>query len=135
MRPRVTIEDIKKSKVANINKHLFEDPAPKEKKKSKYGNDKTIVDGIKFDSKREANRYKELILLRKAGVIGLLRLQVRYELNDGGAFSFVYVADFVYTEIKTGKEIVEDAKGAHTVVYKKKKKLMKKIYGIIIKET
>ena len=36
---------------------------------SKYNSKKTVVDGQTFDSKKEANRYQELVLLEKAGVI------------------------------------------------------------------
>ncbi|WP_416330384.1 DUF1064 domain-containing protein, partial [[Clostridium] innocuum] len=54
---------------------------PTEKpKKSKYGAVKTEVDGIMFDSKREASRYQELRLLEQAGEITNLRLQVPFEL-------------------------------------------------------
>lgn len=133
MRRPFSIDDLKKSKVAGINQHLLEEK--KEKKKSKYGNKKTEVDGIKFDSIREAKRYKVLKLLQKVGKIAFLRLQVEYELNEGGTHSLVYIADFVYVETETGKEIVEDAKGMRTAVYRKKCRLMKKIYGITIKET
>jgi hypothetical protein len=104
-------------------------------KKSKFGNKKTTVGEISFDSEREAKRYKELLLLLKAGEIGLLELQVPFELNTGGTHSLKYVADFVYVISKTGEKVVEDSKGFKTVVYRKKCKLMKKIYNIKIKET
>jgi len=105
-----------------------------EPKKSKYGNRKKEVDGIIFDSEKEAKRYGELKLLLKAGKIGMLRFQVPYELNAGGSHSLVYLADFVYMDAVTGLEIVEDVKGFRTATYKKKKRLMKKVWGIIIKE-
>lgn len=103
------------------------------KKRSKYGNKKTEVDGIRFDSEREAKRYKQLLLLQKAGEIGLLRRQVDYELNEGGTHSLKYRADFVYMT-KDGVEVVEDSKGCRTREYLKKRRLMKSIYGIEIKE-
>lgn len=107
-----------------------------EGKASIYGNKRTEVDGIKFQSKKEAKRYGELKLLLKAGKIGLLRLQVPYELNPGGTHSYKYIADFVYRLTDTGAEVVEDVKGwAGKPVYKKKKKLMLKVHGITIKET
>ena len=46
----------------------------------KYNNTRPVVDGIKFDSKREAERYKELKLLERAGKISDLILQPRFEL-------------------------------------------------------
>lgn len=129
-----TIDDLKKSKVAGINQHLLDSKKANKKKKSKYGNKKTEVDGIKFDSIREAKRHKVLKLLQKAGKIAFLRLQVEYELNEGGTHSLIYIADFVYVDAETGKEVVEDAKGVRTAVYRKKCRLMMKVHGIKIKE-
>jgi len=109
-------------------------------KPSKYHSSKTYVDGIKFDSKREAERYGELKLLEKSGAITDLKLQVRFELYPKhvceGAIvpASHYIADFVYTDTRTGKQIVEDAKGKRTDVYKRKKKQMRQRYGIEIQE-
>lgn len=100
--------------------------------KNKYGNTWVEVDGIKFQSKREAKRYGILKMLVMAGEITDLKLQIPYELNPGGSFSYKYKADFVYTE--RGNTIVEDVKGHRTREYKKKAKLMLKIHGIKIKE-
>lgn len=101
---------------------------------SKYKNVKTIIDGIAFDSKKEAARYGELMLLAKAGAIQDLRLQVPFELipKQAGERAVRYIADFVYTE--NGKMIVEDVKGVRTDVYKIKKKLMLAVHGIRIRE-
>lgn len=107
-------------------------------KVSKYKNRKTVVDGIEFDSKKEANRYQELLLLQKSGIITDLKRQVPYtlvpvfNLNKKRYRSMIYIADFVYKE--NGKEIVEDTKGYRTEVYKIKKKLMAYIYQIEIRE-
>lgn len=112
---------------------------PFSKKVSKYHNKKTVVNGITFDSKHEADRYIELSMLLKAGVISDLRLQVPYELIptiklNGETFrSTKYLADFVYKD-KDGNEVVEDAKGMKTDVYKLKKKLMAYIHHISIHE-
>lgn len=131
---RMTIQDLQASKVADINPQLFEKVEELPPKRSKYSNTETEVDGVKFDSKKEANRYRELLLLLKAGEIGLLRLQVEYELNPGGSHSLKYIADFVYIIVATGQEVVEDVKGYRTREYKKKKRLMKKVHGIVIIE-
>ena len=110
-----------------------------QKRGSKYLNKKTECDGVVFDSKHEAARYKELKLLLSAGEISDLRLQVPYELMpatklNGETFrSIKYVADFVY-KTKDGLEVVEDAKGMKTDVYKMKKKLMAYVHHIIISE-
>jgi hypothetical protein len=103
-------------------------------KKSKYGNNKVIIDNIEFDSQKEGDRYKLLKTMVKAGVISMLQLQVPYELNQGGTHSLQYIADFVYVETATGETIVEDVKGFRTKEYKKKRRLMKKVHNIKIKE-
>jgi hypothetical protein len=106
---------------------------------SKYHAKKTIVDGITFDSKREADRYITLKGMEEDGFIEDLRRQVRYELVpafdvDGRHYRPVYyVADFVYAE--DGKEVVEDVKGMRTDVYKLKSKLFARRYGMSIRET
>lgn len=104
-------------------------------RKSKYNNQKTVVNGIQFDSKREANRYCELLLLARAGEITNLQRQVRYTLipKQDGERACDYVADFVYAD-KAGRTIVEDVKGARTDMYKLKRKLMKWVHGITVEE-
>lgn len=100
-------------------------------KYNKYKNKKTEIDGIKFDSKKEANRYCELKLLEKAGEIKELGLQVRFELQEGFKKNgktyrpITYLADFVYVN-KKGMTIVEDVKGKKTDVYSIKKKMFEK---------
>jgi len=131
MRRIFTMKDLQGSKCAPLNPHLFEKKS--EKKRSKYNNKKVTFDGIIFDSQKEANRYVVLRMLQKAGEIQNLKLQQSYELNNGGSHSLRYVADFVYT--KNGREIVEDVKGFRTLIYKKKRALMLKVYGIEILET
>lgn len=133
-RKPISLEDIKRSACAPLNPHLFE-KAESKPKKSKYGNKKTEVDGILFASIKEAERYKELKLMQKAGLIGLLELQVPFELNPGGTHSLRYIADFTYVDSRTGERVVEDCKGAKTAVYLKKKRLMWKVHKIQIKET
>ena len=121
----------------------------------KYHSKKTVIDGIKFDSKKEAERYSELKLLERCGAISNLELQKVYELipaqyelyerygkngnriKDGKKCiekSCVYKADFVYIDNETGQQVVEDVKGFRTKEYKIKKKLMLYIHGIKIKE-
>ena len=108
--------------------------------KSKYGNKKTVVDGIQFDSKKEAERYKKLLLLEKAGVILDLQRQFKYEISPPIVLygrkrpARVYVADFVYGLVD-GKVVVEDCKGVCTETYKLKRHMMRAQYGIEILET
>lgn len=109
-------------------------------KKSKYHAQKTVLDGIKFDSKKEANRYAELKLLERAGKIRDLQRQVRVELVppfncDGKHFRGIYyVVDFTYTD-SDGSDVWEDVKGMKTPVYLLKRKLVAYRYQKIIKET
>lgn len=101
----------------------------------KYRAIPTVVDGIKFASKREARRYGVLKLMRLAGQIHDLRLQVEFPLVVGGVLVSTYVADFTYREEPGNAYIVEDSKGFRTPVYKLKARLMKAVYGITIRET
>lgn len=101
-----------------------------------------MVDNIRFDSKREAARYKELKLLERAGQIRNLALQVPYDLVVNGQKVGRYVADFRYRRVSPPKSdwdyrhpVVEDVKGMKTPVYNLKKKLMKALHGIEILET
>ena len=106
---------------------------------SKYHAKKTVVDGIEFDSAKEAKRYTKLCALEDAGKIKHLRLQVPFELVpsfecDGVKYrGMKYVADFVY--YRDGKVVVEDCKGFKTAEYKMKKKLMAYINHINIEES
>lgn len=122
----------------------------------KYGNKKVYVDGVQFDSKREAQHWMELQLLERAGEISDLQRQVRFELiptqrepdtvgKRGGVVKgrviekkVEYIADFVYTDAKTGECIVEDTKGckdgAGYAVFVIKRKLMLERHGIKVKE-
>lgn len=107
--------------------------------RSKYHAKKTTVDGITFDSRREASRYLVLKSMEEDGAIEDLRRQVRYELVpafdvDGKHCRPVYyVADFTYSE--NGHEVIEDVKGMKTDVYKLKAKLFAYRYGMNIRET
>lgn len=103
--------------------------------RNKFGNRSVIEDGIRFDSRKEARRYRELRLLERAGEIKKLELQPRFLLQnkfqkDGKTHRKIeYVADFRY--IEGGKTIVEDVKSAITSkhpVYRLKKKLLLKKY-------
>ena len=120
--------------------------------RSKYGNKKAQHDGIIFDSRRERNRYIILSALQRAGEISDLRMQVTYELLPAiyemeekqlktkvkkvqrcAQRAVHYIADFVYKD-KEGNEVVEDTKGMRTKEYLLKKKMMRALRGIQIKE-
>lgn len=125
---------------------------------NKYQAIKTCVNGIEFDSRKEARRYQELLLLQRAGVILNLRMQEKFllipsqfETVETGEYyqtgarkgtpktkevcvekPVVYVADFVYEQ--DGKTVVEDTKGFKTKDYIIKRKLLLWTHGIKIKE-
>ena len=107
-------------------------------KRNKFNARKTVVDGIVFHSAAEANRYKILKILEKAGHIRALKLQVPFiyyciiEESLDYKKIFTYYADFMY--IENEKTIIEDVKGMKTPVYRLKKKLIEAYYGIKITE-
>lgn len=103
-------------------------PGPK-----KYHNEITVLEGIKFHSKKEADRYGDLRLLEKAKEISKLKLQVKFLLVIDGEQVSSYIADFTY--LKAGKLVVEDVKGFKTEGYRLKKKLMAALHKIEILET
>jgi len=97
------------------------------KRSSKYWAERTEIDNIDFDSKKEADRYNELKLLEKAWNITNLILQPRYLLQESFKYNWItekrisYVADFSY--IQNNEKIVEDVKWFKTDIYKIKRKL------------
>lgn len=103
----------------------------------KYHNKKTVADGIKFDSKLEAERYAQLKMMERAGVIHDLELQPEYELipsfkKDGKTWrKTVYKADFRYILADYDRIIIEDVKGSISVitdVFRLKQKLFEYKY-------
>ena len=129
---------------------------PKERGSSKYHAEKVTVNGITFDSKKEARRYLELTALEQAGKIHGLRRQVKYLLipeqrercaeryksgPKNGQFKpgrvlereCAYYADFDYYA-EDGTHVVEDVKGVKTKEYRVKKKLLLYVYHIRISE-
>ncbi|PBB75190.1 hypothetical protein CK227_10385 [Mesorhizobium sp. WSM4308] len=95
----------------------------------KYRNVPTVIDGIRFASKKEAYRYCELKLLEKAGEISGLRLQPRYPLTVNGLHVATYVSDFEYTDKNSNRLVTEDAKGVRTRDFINKAKLFHALYG------
>ena len=123
---------------------------------SKYLNKKTEVDGILFDSRKEASYYLYLKQKEREGEISNLQLQVPFEVIPAvygektvhlktkdktvkycSQKAAHYVADFVYIETTTGKKVVIDVKSAITrknPEYRLKKKMMLAFNGIEIEE-
>ena len=109
---------------------------------NKYGAKKTDFHGKEFDSKKEAKRFAELRYMQMGKLISGLECQVKFELipnqkdENGNVIerAVSYIADFVYTDLKTGEQIVEDTKGHKTKDYIIKRKLMLYVHGIRIRE-
>lgn len=111
---------------------------------NKYINKRTVVGGIPFDSKREAERWGHLCLLQRAGRISDLQRQVPFELAPAVKFegssrkkpAIRFIADFVYRE--NGARIVEDVKSEITAklpAFQLKRHLMKHLHGIDVRIT
>lgn len=111
----------------------------------KYRNKPKVLNGVKFDSQKEAKRYQELKLLERAGKIKDLEIQPKFSLVKGVKFSndkrakpdLRYFADFAYTDMRTGERVVEDVKSVATkesTVYKMKRHMMLAIHGIEVRE-
>ena len=90
----------------------------------KYHNKPTYVNGIRFASRKEAERYRILKLAEKQGQIKKLELQPKFDFP----MRFSYKADFRYWLVKEGKWIIEDVKGIETAIFKLKEKCFKYFY-------
>lgn len=122
------------------------------KKIQKYHNKKVTVDGILFDSKKEADRYRTLKAMEKKKKISHLERQVKYVLIPAQREPDVigprggtkrgkviekecsYIADFKYFDEVEGRTVVEDTKGIRTKDYIIKRKLMLWVHKIKVKE-
>lgn len=118
-------------------------------KPNKYKALKECVDGITFDSRKEARRYRDLKLLEAAGEISNIELQPNYPLSilqPNGTYLDVkirsagypngrrasYTADFRYQDKRSGRQIVEDVKGMDTTASRLRRAVVEAIYGIEI---
>ena len=102
------------------------------------GTKQTVVDGVRFASRREARAWQALLLRQKAGEISGLERQVKFSLHgrDGPILTptgrvMKYVADFVFFE--NGDIVVADAKGHPLEPYPTKRAIMA-AQGIKIRE-
>jgi len=102
---------------------------------NKYHAKKCEMDGIKFDSLRERDRYCDLKAAQQANEISNLKVHVPFSIDINGKHVCKYIADFVYSDICGDRQtVVEDVKGVRTAVYRLKKKLMLACHGIEITE-
>ena len=106
---------------------------------NKYRNKEVTVDGLRFQSVKEASRWQELKMLERAGeIVGLVRQQ-KIELIPKTKLyrACYYIPDFIYFDKRENKTIYEDVKGGNfrTKEYLLKRKLLYWRHGIEIKET
>ena len=113
------------------------------RRRNKYNAQKTVVDGITFDSKKEAKRYGELLLLVKAGEIHHMELQPKFKFEINGnpvliksegypnGRQVTYKADFAYFDYATERRVVEDVKGMRTDVFKLKKAIVEAMFPLV----
>lgn len=112
-------------------------------RRNKYGARKVVMNGLKFDSVREASRWNDLQALENGGYISQLERQIRFVLAPAVTLhgetrkktALRYVADFRYFDVKAGHFVVEDAKGHETPVSRIKRHLMKSVHGIDVRIT
>jgi hypothetical protein len=104
---------------------------------SKFANRKVTIDGITFDSQKEARRWGELKLMERAGLITDLTLQPVFPIVVNGQKICKYIGDFSYYEGDPAVHVVEDVKSEFTrklPVYRLKNKLLKAVHGVEIRE-
>lgn len=139
-----SIKDLPKEYQKQAEAKLAQMEGPvKQLKPNKYRNQQTVINGIKFDSKKEAARYEVLMEKLRNGEISDLRLQVNFTIIEGFTAPtgdrikpMKYIADFTYRDSE-GKLIVEDVKSPATrkdKAYRMKNKLMADKFGIMITE-
>lgn len=110
--------------------------------RAKYGNKKTKIDGVTFDSRKEAAFYGMLKMMKLSGQITDYDLQPKFiykvtYTRESYLLEFnlnrKYIADFA-VHYPDGRTEYWDVKGVKTAIYKQKKKIIEKLYGITIIE-
>jgi hypothetical protein len=105
---------------------------------NKYNARKTQVGNLVFDSGAEARHYNDLLLMFAAGEITDLERQIVYPLVVNGVKVATYIADFRYTDVVSGAQIVVDVKGyrkgAAYSMFRLKKKLVYALYNVDVIE-
>ena len=100
-------------------------------RRNKYGSKKTVIDGITFDSKKEAARWLELKALEASGAITKLERQLSFPFVLNGKKICTYRCDFAYFDQKTKARVYEDVKGYRTDIYRLKKKMLHAFFPLV----
>jgi hypothetical protein len=128
---KISLEEYRslvESKVNPKNKFNVSDPADR----TWTGNFNGDLQKIVFHSKKEMNRWVELLIMARSGEIFGLARQIKYNIGNDPITN--YIADFEYSYARTGGRVIEDVKGFRTQEYKRKKRLFEKKYGIEVTE-
>lgn len=139
----VNVSDLPPKAQEQVARKMQAQLREKQEKQLKYHNEPCEVDDVKFDSQKEARRYRELMALLGAGKIRGLKLQPQFTLQESyktpagkRVQAIRYVADFSYFDCDLDKDVVEDvkSKATKTRVYEMKRKLLLERFGIEIRE-
>lgn len=138
----ISIDDIIKLKERGLIRDFVdnkksEQGEEKKQKKEKYRNKRVVFNGIPFQSTKECDYYKQLLLRERAGEVANIEVQVVFDLHVKEKLVCRYIADFRYLDCKTGELVVIDVKSKMTrklPTYRLKKKLMASILNIHIVE-
>lgn len=123
-----------------VRRKLQREMGVEEEKEQKYNAEPVVSLGVRYASIKEYNRYQELVMKQKAGLIRGLKRQVVFQFIHNYIHLGKYVADATYYEPgnptrKAWDLVVEDSKGVRTPLYRRSKKMMLAFYGIEIRET
>lgn len=129
------LDDFERNYEQRMSEEITLDEYRTATKQHKYGAKREEVDGYLFDSKKEAERYRQLKILERCGHIKLLNIKPRFPIVINETLICEYEADYSYFDVRKGEAVIEDCKGCKTPVYKLKKKLFEAQYGRRILET
>jgi len=102
-------------------------------KRNKYGAVKTVIDGITFDSKAEANYYASLKRRLDLGEVANIELQPPFPLLAGaGKLVGTYKADFAFDDLVEGRRRIIDVKGHDTPLSRFKRKFVQALHGVTV---
>ncbi len=115
----------------HMSRQQYQAETTKKKRGNKYGAKRTVVDGISFDSKREAEVYSDLKLLEREGSISSFERQRKFNLIVNGQIIGTYKADFAFIDHdQDGRLRVVDVKGVVSREFARTQKHIKALYGI-----
>jgi hypothetical protein len=114
-----------------LSREAYRAETAKPKRGNKFGAKKTMFEGIVFDSRREAEVYRDLKLLDRAGRISGFERQRKFNLIVNGVIVGTYKADFAFIDHdQDGRFRVVDVKGVVTREFKRTQKIIKAAYNI-----